>query len=112
MAENAKWHNEMGFYASKNTALCDKLVLDQMPGNRQWRGGRITDELRLGMGTYLSGRDEIDQIENRKRIGGVQMNTERKCSLKQIGIENVFQRWFRVAASVIRNVRTLLSVLF
>ena len=107
-----KWHNEVGFYASENTALCEKLGLDQLPEtddnevdgsltNFAWVWGHIFQE---GL--------EMDEIENRKRIGGYRMNSEQKCRLKPIGIENLFQRYFRVARIGYQNVRTLLSVLF
>ena len=107
-----KWHNEMGFYASGNTALCEKLGLDQLPEtDNDEVDGSLTNFAWVWGHIFQEGID-LDHIENRKRIGGVQMNAEKQCRLKQIGIENVFQRYFRMARIGYQNVRTLLSVLF
>ena len=107
-----KWHNEMGFYASENTALCDKLGLDQMPENEYGEVNASLTNFAWVWGHIFQEGIEMDEIENRKRIGGYQMNSEQKCRMKQIGIENVFQRCFRVARIGYQNVRTLLSILF
>ena len=107
-----KWHNEMGFYASENTALCDALGLDQMPDTQHGEVDGSLTNFAWVWGHIFQEGIEMDDIENRKRIGGVQMNAERKYSMKQIGIENVFQRYFRVARIGYQNVKTLLSVLF
>lgn len=107
-----KWHNEMGFYSSHNTALCDKLGLDQMPETGAGEvDGSLTNFAWVWGHIFQEGL-EMDDIENRKRIGGHRMHSERNCRLKQIGIENLFQRYFRVARIGYQNVRTLLSVLF
>ena len=107
-----KWHNEMNFYASENTALCDTLGLDQLPETDDGEvDGSLTNFAWVWGHIFQEGID-LDHIENRKRIGGVQMNAERNCRLKQIGIENLFQRWFRVARIGYQNAKTLLSVLF
>ena len=107
-----KWHNELNFYTSNLNTLCDKLGLDQMQETDAGEvDGSLTNFAWLWGNIFQEGI-EIDQIENRKRIGGFQMNSEQKCRMKQIGIENVFQRCFRLARIGYRNVRTLISVLF
>ena len=107
-----KWHGEMAYWQSKNHALCDSLALDQMPDTQHREvDGSLTNFAWIWGHIFQDGI-EIDDIENRKRIGGFRMNSEQKCRIQQIGIENVFQRFFRLARIGYQNVRTLLSVLF
>ena len=107
-----KWHNEIGFYASGNTALCDTLGLDQMQETDDSEvDGSLTNFAWVWGHIFQEGLD-LDEIESRKRIGGHRMNSEKQCSLKQIGIENLFQRYFRLARIGYQNAKTLLSVLF
>ena len=107
-----KWNNEVGFYASENTALCEKLGLDEMQETDDDEvDGSLTNFAWVWGHIFQEGLD-LDQIENRKRIGGVQMNAEKHCRMTQIGIENLFQRWFRVARIGYQNVRAILSVSF
>lgn len=66
-----KWHNEMNFYASENTALCEKLGLDQMQDTDDREvDGSLTNFAWVWGYIFQEGID-LDQIENRKRIGGV-----------------------------------------
>ena len=107
-----EWHNELAYWQSKNHALCDSLALDQMPDTQHGEvNGSLTNFAWIWGNIFQDGI-EIDEIGNRKRIGGFRMNSEQKCRMKQIGIENVFQRIFRLARIGYRNVRTLISVLF
>ena len=107
-----KWHNELGFYTSDANTLCDTLGLDQMlETNAGEVDGSLTNFAWVWGHIFQEGI-EIGEIENRKRIGGHQMNSEQKCRMQQIGIENVFQRFFRLARIGYRNVRTLISVMF
>ena len=107
-----KWHNEVGFYASENTALCEKLGLDEMQEtDNDEVDGSLTNFAWVWGHVFQEGI-EMDEIENWKRIGGYRMNSEQKGRLKPIGIENVFQRWFRVARIGYQNVRTLIAFLF
>lgn len=111
-SRNLILHNEMNFYASENTALCEKLGLGEMPETDDSEVDGSLTNFAWVWGYIFQEGIEIDQIENRKRIGGVQMNAEHKCSMQQIDIENLFQRCFRMARIGYQNVRTLLSVLF
>ena len=107
-----EWNNEMQFWQSKNNALCDSLALGQMPDTQHGEvNGSLTNFAWVWGHIFQEGID-IDEIENRKHIGGFRVNSEQKCRMQQIGIENVFQRCFRLARIGYQNVRTLLSVLF
>ena len=104
-----KWHNEMNFYASENTALCDTLGLGELQETDDAEvDGSLTNFAWVWGHIFQEGLD-LDQIDNRKRIGGHRMHSEQKCRLKQIGIENVFQRYFRVARIGYQNIRAWVS---
>ena len=107
-----KWHGEMAYWQSKNNAFCDLIALDQMPDTPSGEvNGSLTNFAWVWGKVFQEGID-ITEIENRKRIGGYRMNSEQKCRMQQIGIENVFQRCFRLARIGYKNVRTLISFLF
>ena len=107
-----KWHNELNFYTSDANTLCDSLALDQMLETDAGEVDGSLTNFAWVWGNIFQEGIEIGEIENRKRIGGHQMNSEKQCRMQQIGIENVFQRFFRLARIGYQNVRTLLSVLF
>ena len=107
-----KWHNELNFYTSNLNTLCDTLGLDQMPDTPEGEVNGSFTAFAWVWGYIFQEGIEFGKIDNLNRIGGHKMNSEKQCRMKQIGIENVFQRFFRLARIGYRNVRTLLSLLF
>ena len=107
-----KWDAEMGFYASHNNALCHKIGLDQIPDTPEGEiDGSLTNFAWVWGNIFQEGIN-ITEIDDLNRIGGHKMNSEKKITIKQIGIENVFQRIFRLARIGYKNVRTIISLLF
>ena len=107
-----KWNGEMNFYASDNNVLCDKLGLDQIPDTPEGEiDGSLTTFAWVWGNIFQEGID-ITEIDDLNRIGGHKMNSEKKITIKQIGIENVFQRTFRLLRIAKRNLQTIFSTLF
>ena len=107
-----EWHNELSYWGSKNNVLCDLIALDEMPDAQD---SEVTGSLATFAwlwGNIFQEGIEFDEIENLKKIGGHKMNSEKKITIKQIGIENVFQRMFRLLRIAKRNLQTIFSTLF
>ena len=110
--KTSKWSGDMNFYASHNNVLCDKLGLDQIPDTPEGEVDGSLTTFAWVWGNIFQEGINITEIDNLNRIGGHKMNSEKKITIKQIGIENIFQRTFRLLRIGYQNVRTIISLLF
>lgn len=104
------WHDEMQFYSSHNTVICEKLGLDQMTETGISEMDGSLTKFAWAWGHIFQEGIEFEEIE--WHVNRWKMKSETKCSLKRIGIENVFQGFWRLARIGYQNVRTILSFLF